>query len=126
MSSGPRVLCVDSSSHRLKEITEALRLADFEVWTAHGASDAMCLAAGLHFDALAVDQASTQLQPDVWDCLAEAQPQLPMLVHSRREAARHRCDEGATQRKSSRVSEVVLALLLLLLGNHPLPQAHAA
>jgi DNA-binding NtrC family response regulator len=126
MSPGPRVLCIDSSSHRLKEITEALQQADFEVWTAQGVSDAMCLAAGLHFDALAVDQASMQLHPDVWDCLAEAQPELPMLVHSEADRSHQRCGEGASQKKSSRVSEVVLALLLLLLGNPTLPQAHAA
>lgn len=126
MSPGPRVLCIDSSSRRLKEITEALKLADFEVWTAQGASDAMCLAAGLHFDALAVDQASTELHPDVWDCLAETRPELPVLVHSGDKLALHPCDQGAAAKKSSAISEVVLALLLLLLGNNPLPQAHAA
>ena len=126
MSPGPRVLCIDSSSHRLKEITEALQQALFEVWTAQGVNDAMCLAAGLHFDALAVDQASTQLHPDVWDSLAEAQPELPVLVHSGADRPHQRCGEVAAQKKSLRISEVVLALLLLLLGNGPLPQANAA
>ena len=126
MSAGPRVLCIDSSSHRLKEITEALQQAQFEVWTAQGASDAVNLAAGLHFDALAVDHAWTQLHPDVWDSLAEAQPELPVLVHSGADRPQQRFGEVAVEKKSSRISEVVLALLLLLLGHGPLPQANAA
>jgi chemotaxis response regulator CheB len=125
MSPGHRVLCIDSSALRLKEITLALEQAHFEVWTAEGASDAMCLAAGLHFDVLTVDQASTRMHPDVWDCLAEAQPGLPVLVHSHDERKPPRCYEGAS-RKSSRISELVLALLVLLLGSAPLSQAHAA
>lgn len=125
MSPGPRVLCIDSSSLRLKEIAEALQKADFEVWTAQGASDAVCLTAGLHFDALAVDQASTRQQPEVWDCLAEAQPELPVLVHSGDQRKQPVCNQGVA-RKSSGISEVVLALLLLLLQNSPLSQAQAA
>lgn len=127
MSPGHRVLCIDSSSHRLKEIADALRRADFEVWTAQGAGDAICLAAGLHFDALAVDHASRQLQPEVWHCLAETQPELPVLVHSGAEKpAAQRCGQGAAARRPSAISEVVLALLVLLLGNPALPQPHAA
>lgn len=126
MCPGPRVLCIDSSALRLKELTDALEQADFEVWTAMGATDAVCLAAGLHFDALTVDQASTRLHPDVWDCLAEAQPELPVLVHSRTESVAQRCSEAAGQRKPSRISELVPALLVLLLKNPPLPQTHAA
>jgi DNA-binding NarL/FixJ family response regulator len=126
MSPGARVLCIDSSSLRLIEITQALKKANFEVWTARGASDAMCLTAGLHFDALAVDHASTQVQPEVWHCLAEAQPELPVLVHSAQQKGGEPCRQLKLQQTSPRISEVVLVLLLLLLGKHPLRQAHAA
>jgi DNA-binding NarL/FixJ family response regulator len=126
MSLGARILCIDSSSLRLREITEVLKKANFEVWTARGASDAMCLTAGLHFDALAVDQASTQVQPEVWRCLAETQPELPVLVHSAQQKSGDPCRKLELPQTSPRISEVVLALLLLLLGKHPLRQARAA
>ena len=126
MSPGHRVLCIDSSPRRLKEIAESLQEANFEVWTANGASDAVCLAAGLHFDALAVDQESTRRHPEVWDCLAETQPELPFIVHSRTESVQRLCGEDSAQQKPSRISELVLALLLLLLKSPALPQPHAA
>jgi len=126
MSPGLRVLCIDSSSLRLKLIAETLKKADFEVWTASGASDALCLAAGLHFDALAVDEASTHVSSDLWKCLGETHPDLPMLVHSGLQRVPMLCKEETQPRKPSRISEVVLALLLLLLGDAPLAQPSAA
>jgi len=51
-----RILCVDSSPRRLRELTDALERAGFEVWTAGGASDTVCLVSGLHFDVVAIDQ----------------------------------------------------------------------
>ena len=39
-----RILCVDSSGRRLRELKAALERAGFEVWTALGAIDAVCLA----------------------------------------------------------------------------------
>jgi len=126
MSPGLRVLCIDSSSLRLKLIAETLKKADFEVWTANGASDALCLATGLHFDALAVDEASTHVRADLWRCLVESQPDLPMLVHSGLQRVAEPCREAVHSKKSSRISEVVLALLLLLLGGTSLSHASAA
>lgn len=126
MSPGLRVLCIDSSSPRLKLIAEALKKADFEVWTANGASDALCLATGLHFDALAVDEASTHVRADLWRCLAETNPELPMLIHSGRQRVPELCRQAVHAQKSLPVSEVILALLLLLLGKTPLSRASAA
>jgi len=42
-----RILCVDSSARRLRDLTGTLKKAGFDVWTARGASDAVCLAASL-------------------------------------------------------------------------------
>ena len=126
MSPGLRVLCIDSSSPRLKLIAETLKKADFEVWTASGASDALCLATGLHFDALAVDEASTHVRADLWKCLVETQPDLPMLVHSGLHRVPAPCGEAVHSKKSSPISEVILALLLLLLADTPLPRASVA
>ena len=126
MSPGMRVLCIDSSPARLKLIAETLKKAKIEVWTANGASDALCLAAALHFDALAVDEASTHVRADLWKCLAETQPDLPMLVHSGLQRVPDPCRDAAHSKKPSRISEVILALLLLLLGDAPLSQPSAA
>ena len=126
MSRGLRVLCIDSSSPRLKLIAETLKKADVEVWTAMGAGDAICLAAGLHFDALAIDEASIRVRADLWKCLAETQPDLPMLVHSGTKRVSGPGREMANSKMSSRISEVILALLLLLLRDAPLSRASAA
>jgi DNA-binding NtrC family response regulator len=113
-----RILCVDSSPQRLRRLTDALERAGFQVWTAAGASDAVCLASGLHFDAVAIDQSSAAARPEVWDCLAESHPGLPILLHS---GAPRRlsmlCPKA--QAVSSSNHEVVLALLLLLLSEQP-------
>lgn len=74
-----RILCVDSSPRRLRELTDALERAGFEVWTARGASDAVCLVSGLPFDVVAIDQLSASARPEVWNCLAESHPTLPIL-----------------------------------------------
>ena len=117
-----RILCVDSSPRRLRELQEALELAGFEVWVASGANDAVCLASGLHFDAVAVDQHSSLSRAEVWDCLADLHPALPILVHSGapRESALCRHAEVVSSSPSHN-PEVVLALLLLLLEDSTRP-----
>lgn len=131
--STPRILCIDSSPRRLHELTEALGRAGFDVWTAQGASEAVCLAFGLRFDVLVMDQVSSLSRSEVWDCLSESQPHLPILVHSGVPRGAEMCrnlrfvsTSGPTQSP-----EVVLALLLLLLGdgnnsNPKLPDLAAA
>ena len=108
-----RILCVDSSPRRLRELTDALERAGFEVWTAFGASDAVCLASGLHFDVIAVDQVSALARPEVWNCLAESYPKLPILVHSGVSPVSTLCRNSQVP---SSDHEIVLALLLLLLS----------
>jgi len=51
-----RILCIDSSARRLHELTDSLERSGFDVWTAHGASEAVCLASGLRFDVVVVDR----------------------------------------------------------------------
>ena len=117
--STPRILCLDSSQRRLHELTEALGRAGYDVWTAQGASEAVCLAIGLRFDVVVMDQLSSLSRSEVWDCLWESQPHLPILVHSGTSKGAELCrhlrfvsTSGPTQNP-----EVVLALLLLLLGD---------
>lgn len=114
-----RILCIDSSIRRLQDLTDALRRAGFDVWTAKTASDAMCLASGLHFDVLVVDHHSSQTRPEVWDCLSESQPSLPILVHSGAARGPELCRHLRLVSNSGKPQnpEVVLALLLLLLGD---------
>jgi DNA-binding NtrC family response regulator len=112
-----RILCVDSSPQRLRDLTFGLERAGFEVWTARGASDAVCLVSGLHFDVVAIDQSSASARPEVWNCLAEAHPTLPILVHSGAPRMSMLCRNA--QAVSSSNHEIVLALLLLLLGDKP-------
>ena len=59
VSQTARILCVDSSDLRLQMLARTLEKAGFEVWTAQGAGDAVCLASGLHFEALVVDRVSS-------------------------------------------------------------------
>jgi DNA-binding NtrC family response regulator len=116
--STPRILCVDSSPRRLRELQGALERAGFEVWTARGASDAVCLVSGIHFEVVAMDQTSSLLRAEVWDCLAELQPGLPILVHSGVPKMSALCRHSQVVSSGpSQNPEVVLALLLLLLGN---------
>jgi CheY-like chemotaxis protein len=114
-----RILCIDSSARRLHELTDSLERSGFDVWTAHGASEAVCLASGLRFDVVVMDQASSLGRPEIWDCLCESQPHLPILVHSGASQGDELCrhlrlvsPSGPTEKP-----EVVLALLLLLLGD---------
>ncbi len=60
-----RILCVDSSQRRLRGLTDTLKRAGFDVWTARGASDAVCLASSLNFDVMVLDQASSMARPEV-------------------------------------------------------------
>lgn len=118
--SSARILCVDSSPRRLHELTDALERAGFEVWTAFGASDAVCLASGLHFDVVAIDQASASARPEVWNCLAETHPALPILLHSGAHQMSTLCrNYQVVSSGPSSNHEIVLALLLLLLGGRP-------
>jgi hypothetical protein len=111
----PRILCVNGSRLRLPQLARTLRKAGFEVWTAQGASDAVCLASGLKFDALVVDEETSYQRAAVWRCLAEAQPSLPVLVHASRSRVIDLCAERATGEHALN-PEVVLAMLVLLFG----------
>jgi DNA-binding NtrC family response regulator len=115
----PRILCVDSSARRLRELKDVLEQAGFEVWTALGAMDAVCLASGLHFDVVALDQASSRLREEIWSCLADLQPGLPILVHSGTPKVSALCRHSQVISSGPAESfEVLLALLFLLLGGH--------
>lgn len=111
-----RILCVDSSDLRLSMLTRTLEKSGLEVWTARGASEAVCLASGLHFEALVVDRLSSLQRSEIWQCLTEADPQLPILVHEGTSRAVELC--GGSGREGLRPinPEVVLGLLMLLLG----------
>jgi len=114
-----RILCVDSSPRRLHDLTDSLQKAGFDVWTARGASDAVCLASSLDFDVMVLDHASSLARPEVWNCLSDSKPSLPILVHSGAgrgtELCRHlRLVPSADPPQNP---EVGLALLLLLLGD---------
>lgn len=116
-----RILCLDSSPRRLRELTDALERAGFEVWTAGGASDAVCLVSGLHFDVVAIDQLSASARPEVWNCLAESHPTLPILVHSGAPRMSMLCRNAQVISSGPSANhEIVLALLLLLLGEGPM------
>lgn len=126
-----RILCVDSSARRLHVLQGALEKAGYEVWTARGASDAVCLVSGIDFDVVAMDHISSLSRPDVWECLAESQPGLPILVHSGIPKMSALCRHAqVVSTGPSQNPEVVLALLLLLLEDgrppHPRTQEFAA
>lgn len=114
-----RILCVDSSARRLHDLTDTLQKAGFDVWTARGASDAVCLASSLNFDVMVMDQASSLARPEVWNCLSDAKPRLPILVHSGSAKGNELCRHLrlVTPSAPPQNPEVVLALLLLLLGD---------
>ncbi len=121
-----RILCVDSSARRLRELRDVLERAGFEVWTARGASDAVCLVSGIPFDVMAMDQTSSLLREEVWECLAESQPGLPILVHSGAPKTSVLCRHSqVVSTGPSQNPEVVLALLLLLLGDGHSPQGRS-
>lgn len=114
-----RILCVDSSPRRLHDLTDTLQKAGFDVWTARGASDAVCLATSLNFDVMVLDQASSLARPEVWNCLSDSNPNLPILVHSGPARGSELCRHLRLVAPSAppQNPEVVLALLLLLLGD---------
>lgn len=113
------ILCVDSSPRRLHDLTDVLRKAGFDVLTAGGASDAVCLAASLNIDVMVLDQASSLARPEIWNCLSESKPHLPILVHSAPSKGNEVCRHLrlVSPPESPQNPEVVLALLLLLLGD---------
>lgn len=123
-----RILCVDSSPRRLHDLTDTLHKAGFDVWTARGASDAVCLATSLKFDVMVLDQASSMARPEIWNCLSESKPSLPILVHSGPAKGNDLCRHLRLVAPSAAAQnpEVVLALLLLLLGdgNSSRPKTH--
>jgi DNA-binding NtrC family response regulator len=114
-----RILCVDSSPRRLHDLTDTLQKAGFDVWTARGASDAVCLASSLNFDVMVLDQASSMARPEVWNCLSDAKPSLPILVHTGPAKGNELCRHLRLVAPSAAPPnpEVVLALLLLMLGD---------
>lgn len=116
-SQAARILCVDSSTLRLQGLTRTLGKAGFETWTARGASDAMCLASALRFDALVMDKASSSRRSDIWACLSHAQPELPILVHEGTSRTVTLCGEAEPRTVERSLNpEVLLAMLVLLLG----------
>jgi DNA-binding NtrC family response regulator len=116
-SQAARILCVDSSTLRLQGLTRTLGKAGFETWTARGASDAMCLASVLRFDALVMDKASSSRRSDMWACLSHAQPELPILVHEGTSRTVTLCGETEPRAVERSLNpEVLLAMLVLLLG----------
>ena len=112
-----RILCIDSSHLRLQMLARTLGKSGFEVWTAQDAGEAVCLASGMRFEALVVDRTSSRLRSDIWQCLTEAQPQLPILVHEGTARAVELCGGSAREGTRSINPEVVLGILMLLLGN---------
>ena len=114
-----RILCVDSSPRRLHDLTDTLQKAGFDVWTARGASDAVCLASSLNFDVMVLDQASSLARPEIWNCLSDSKPRLPILVHCGSAKGNELCRHLRLVASSAppQNPEVVLALLLLLLGD---------
>ena len=112
-----RILCIDSSTLRLQGLTRTLGKAGFETWTARGAGDAMCLASALRFDALVMDKTSSSRRSDIWACLSQAQPELPILVHEGTSRAVTLCGEIEPRTGERSLNpEVLLAMLVLLLG----------
>lgn len=121
-----RILCVNSSPLHLPHITHTLRKAGFEVWTAEGAGDALCMVSGLDFDALVMDQESSDQKNAMWQCLSECRPDLPVLVHSSSSQARSLCGEDVPKERGLN-PEVVLAMLVLMFGDPRVRHAaHAA
>jgi len=114
-----RILCVDSSPRRLHDLTDLLGKAGFDVWTARGASEAVCLAASLDIHVMVLDQASSLARPEIWNCLSESKPHLPILVHSGPSKGNDLCRHLrlVSPPAPPQNPEVVLALLLLLLGD---------
>ena len=121
MAGQPRVLCIDSSHLRLHQIACTLRKAGFDVWTAEGTTHALCLATVLKFDVLVADRESMLEREEIWQCLADTLPNLPLLVHPGVSQVIDLCANNGRDRFSRSVNpEVVLAMVTLLLGRERL------
>jgi DNA-binding NtrC family response regulator len=123
MRRSARILCVDRSELRLQMLSRTLEKSGFEVWTARGASESVCLAMGLRFDAIVVDRTSSLERSDIWQCLTEAQPRLPILIHEGKSRAVELCGGSEFDGMRAINPEVVLGLLVLLLGRERSPAA---
>jgi DNA-binding response OmpR family regulator len=125
-----KILGIDSSELRLQSLKRTLEKAGFEVWTAWGASDAICLASSVRFDALVADRESLSRRADIWKCLRQFQPELPVLVHEGKTVAINLCGETGPRTATRPVNpEVILAMLMLLLEQEskiPLKRSGAA
>ena len=122
MASQPRVLCIDSSELRLRQISSTLRKAGFDVWTAEGATHALCLSTVLKFDVLVADRESMLQREEIWQCLADTLPSLPLLVHPGVSQVIDLCAQNGRDQFSRPVNpEVVLAMVTLLLGREGPP-----
>lgn len=121
-----RILCLDSSPARQLAIARALEKAGFQVWTASDAKDAVCMAFGLRFDAVVVDHKASTTSANVWNCLAESQPSLPIIVHSQARdlhSSPARCEGESTP---AATPELILAMLTILLSTTPAQNAAVA
>lgn len=117
MASQPRVLCIDSSELRLHQIACTLRKAGFNVWTAEGPTHALCLATVRKFDVLVADRQSVLEREEIWQCLADTLPDLPLLVHPGVSQVIDLCAGDTSDRMFRFVNpEVVLAMITLLLS----------
>lgn len=125
-----KILSLDSSELRLQSLKRTLEKAGFEVWTAIGASDAICLASSVRFDALVADRESLSRRTDMWKCLRQFQPELPVLVHEGKTVAVSLCGETGPRTATRPVNpEVILAMLFLLLeqeGKVPMKRSGTA
>jgi hypothetical protein len=64
-----------------------------------------------------MDKASSSRRSDIWACLSQAQPELPILVHEGTSRAVTLCGETEPQTVERSVNpEALLAMLVLLLG----------
>jgi DNA-binding response OmpR family regulator len=125
-----KILSIDTSELRLQSLKRTLEKAGFEVWTAWGASDAICLASSVKFDALVADRESLSRRADMWKCLRQFQPELPVLMHEGKTVAVSLCGESGPRTATRSVNpEVILAMLILLLEREskvPLKRSTAA
>jgi CheY-like chemotaxis protein len=118
MQPSHRILCLDSSPARLLMVSRALEKAGFQVWNAASAREAICMAFGLRFDALVMDQGASSKSAGIWNCLRESQPHLPIFIHSR-DSGNPRIASGLDQPENSVSSELILACLTILLNPVP-------
>jgi hypothetical protein len=117
MQDSHRILCLDSSPARLLAVSRALEKAGFQVWNAASAREAICMAFGLRFDALVMDQAASSKSAGIWNCLRESQPHLPIFIHSRDSGNPPASSDLCKGDNSGSASpELILACLTILLN----------